>query len=144
MHPDHDSTQLPDQPAPIIDGRGPDPHPAAPTDSAFDTRVDLAVDGGHAVEWLFGDIDLASCDHVVEIGSLALAEPRVDELVVDLSRVTFLDSTGLGALVQLQNYSRATDKRLALRGVPPSVSKVLTLAHLEDSFGLTTGDAGRC
>lgn len=130
-----------DQPAPVLDTRGPDPHPAA---TATSQSVELVVDGDQAVEWVSGDVDLANCGHVLELGAAAIAEPRVDALVVELSGVTFLDSTGLGALVQLRNLAKAAGKRLRLRGVPPPVSKLLTLTRLDEVFGLTVGDAGRC
>lgn len=127
-----------DQPAPILDARGPDPQPAGAP------GVELDVDGDHAVEWVSGEIDAANADHVAELGSLAIAEPRVDELVVDLSRVTFMGSSGLGALIQLRDHSVAASKRIALRGVPATVGRVMAITGVDRVFGLPKGDGGRC
>lgn len=63
---------------------------------------------------------------------------------MDLSQVTFLDSTGLGALHAEQPFEDR-DKRLALRGVTPPVSKILAITGLDKAFGLSpAADARRC
>ena len=105
---------------------------------------DIVIDGSHAVVWVSGDVDVANSENLLGLAATAMAEPHVDEVVLDLSGVTFMDSTGLGALIGLRNQADASDKRVALRGVTPPVSKILTLTQLDTVFGLARDDAGRC
>lgn len=127
-------------PAPILDTLRPDPRPPLITAEP----VDLVIEGTHAVAWVSGEIDLSNAADVLEHSALALADPRVDALVVDLSLVSFLDSTGLGALIQLRNQANQAGKRLALRGITAPVTKILALTKLDELFGLTADNPGRC
>jgi anti-sigma B factor antagonist len=55
-------------------------------------------------------------------------------MTIDLRALTFLDSSGLGALVAIRNA--ATDKNIALRlrSVPRQASRILALTAMEDFF----------
>lgn len=77
----------------------------------FSVRVDHAP--AHVVLSATGDVDLATAATFRDAGLEALGiEPTV--FVIDLSQVTFMDSTGLGVLVLLRRKARArrTDLRL--------------------------------
>ena len=56
-------------------------------------------------------------------------------LAVDLQAVTFIDSGGLSALVQLNNTAQATSRRFELPHVPPVVERVLAISGLDKVFG---------
>lgn len=59
-------------------------------------------------------------------------------VVVDLSEVSFIDSSGLGALVELHNRLRRSARRLrvvAPRGSAPAV--LLDLAGMRDRLSIT-------
>ncbi|MCK0168897.1 STAS domain-containing protein [Jannaschia sp. S6380] len=86
---------------------------------------------------------------------LTLGDPRVDAAVamvfkervrtliqgfdgrvmIDMSRVEFLDSSGLGALVAVMKLLD-NDRRLELAGCGPIVRKVLTLTRMDSVFVL--------
>jgi anti-anti-sigma factor len=51
---------------------------------------------------------------------------------VDLGSVTFMDSTGLAALIVAREAADARGIRLRLRDVPPRVLKLFTLTGLDD------------
>lgn len=53
------------------------------------------------------------------------ARESVGSIVVDLSQVTFIDSSGLGALVELHNRLQRTGRRLALVAPAGSAPAVL-------------------
>jgi anti-anti-sigma factor len=55
-------------------------------------------------------------------------------LVVDLSGVTYIASSGLATLVEAQQRAREADMNMVLRGVSPRIRKVFTLARLEKVF----------
>jgi ABC-type transporter Mla MlaB component len=59
------------------------------------------------------------------------------KLVLDLSGVTFMDSTGLHFLVRTAKDADSEGFRLVLRRVPQQVSKLLELSLMRDVFTIT-------
>lgn len=62
--------------------------------------------------------------------AVADAGPRV---VLDLAQVTFLDSSGLGAIVAAMKHLDG-DRKLELAGLTPAVAKVFRLTRLDSVF----------
>lgn len=58
-------------------------------------------------------------------------------IVLDLSDVGFLDSSGLGAIVAVMK-GLATGRKLALRGLTPNVEKVFRLTRMDSVFSIQT------
>ncbi len=54
-------------------------------------------------------------------------------VVLDLSRVAFLDSSGLGAVVAVMKVL-GPDRRLELAGLTPTVQKVFRLTRMDGVF----------
>lgn len=102
------------------------------------TAFTTSVDGGVAVVRISGELDIASHDEL-----LAHTEPLLgsDAVVValDVAAVTFIDSSGLGALVRLQQQAVDAGQSLRLRNPPRSVSRILSLTGLADLFPTDTG-----
>lgn len=61
------------------------------------------------------------------------AESPGDPVILDLSHVIFLDSSGLGAVVAVMKLL-APDRRLELAGLTPSVAKVFRLTRMDSVF----------
>jgi anti-sigma B factor antagonist len=80
-----------------------------------------------------GELDVATAAEVRSAGEQAVADGS-QSLVVDLEAVTFLDSSGLGALIALRNASLAAQRSFSLRRPSPRVNKVLELSGLTDVF----------
>jgi anti-anti-sigma factor len=80
-----------------------------------------------------GQIDLATAPQLARALARAQRED-VTEIVVDLSAVEFLDSTGVGVLVRAARDATRTGARLYLRGAQGAVAQVLEItgvaAHL--------------
>jgi anti-sigma B factor antagonist len=55
-------------------------------------------------------------------------------IVVDLTAVTFIDSVGLGVLIEAQRRTRAAGGWMRLVCANPEVLKVLRLTDLDDIF----------
>lgn len=56
--------------------------------------------------------------------------------VVDLSRVSFVDSSGLGALVRLYKRVRLGEGDVRLAGVDPNVMQIFELTRLDRVFDI--------
>lgn len=67
-----------------------------------------------------------------------------DLVVLDLSAVGFIDSSGLGAIVAAMKHL-APRRKLALAGLTPTVDKVFKLTRMDSVFSLyaTLDDARR-
>ncbi len=85
------------------------------------------IDDGVSVR---GEIDLATAGDLAEELYVAAAEATGAGFLIDLSQVTFIDSTGIDALTRVLNVH--ADKRFVI--VPSN--QVFTLLHLS---GLTNG-----
>jgi anti-sigma B factor antagonist len=95
------------------------------------------VDGGICVLAVEGELDIDSAAKFKE----ELNQPRAADcrkIVLDLSQVTFIDSTALGVLVGV-NYERrlVAGDGLVMAGLQPGVLKVLEVTGLLGSFDIT-------
>ncbi len=61
------------------------------------------------------------------------AEAPGNPVILDLSNVTFLDSSGLGAVVAVMKLLGA-ERRLELSGLTPPVAKVFRLTRMDSVF----------
>ena len=60
----------------------------------------------------------------------------LDELQIDLSHVTDIDSSGLAILVEAVVAARKTNRKIRLVRFSPEVLKLIRLAQLEDVFSI--------
>ena len=86
-----------------------------------------------------GEVDIATVDQLLAEAYACLEGPA-EVCEVDLSGVTFIDSSGLGALVRIRNVAQDQGKQVVLTNVPASVGRLLEVTGLADVFG-TRSDA---
>lgn len=94
------------------------------------------VPGGAIVVEVLGPLEAAT---VGALRSVVLAElesyrPRV--LTVDLRRVPFMDSIGIGTLVTVNNKAREVGGSMEVRSPSPFVHRLLQITGLTEVFGL--------
>lgn len=77
-----------------------------------------------------GDIDLASSPEMRKALLGELREKRTPRVVVNLTKVRYIDSSGVASLVEGLKASRDTGTRLLLFGLSPSAREVLQLSRL--------------
>ena len=70
-------------------------------------------------------------------GMRDLIAERSARVILDLSRVNFLDSSGLGAVVAVMKLL-APERRLELAGLTPTVEKVFRLTRMDSVFTIHT------
>jgi anti-sigma B factor antagonist len=94
-------------------------------------------DDGTACVSVLGEIDFTNADEVAQTFRDAVAEWSPPVLRADLRGATFIDSTGLGALIE--GYRAATDNDCTFVVVNPSANfrQVLTVTGLCELFGLS-------
>lgn len=87
-----------------------------------------------------GEIDFVSSPRLHEALSRVISEGR-HIVEVDLSRVTFIDSSGLGTLVAADRHLRAVDGELRVVAASEQAARVIAITGLNDRFHLSTDTA---
>jgi anti-sigma B factor antagonist len=95
--------------------------------------VTSSLTGGHRVVAVSGEIDVHS-GPVLREHLLDLIAHHESEIVVDLSEVSFLDSSGLGVLVTAHKRARALGGHLRLAACRPAVADIFQITALDKAF----------
>jgi anti-anti-sigma factor len=98
-----------------------------------DLSITRADHGDRTVVRLGGEIDVYTAPFVREKLDEQIHAGRAD-LVVDLSDVTFLDSTGLGVLVGRLKIARTRGGSMRLVGTAERVLRVFAITGLDKVF----------
>jgi anti-sigma B factor antagonist len=84
-----------------------------------------------------GDLDIATSPELRDALLEVLSFPELDELVVDLRQVEFVDSTALGVLVGAHKRQVRSGRFVVL--VNPEIRRVFALTGLEALLDLREG-----
>lgn len=95
--------------------------------------VSVSSDRGAPVVAIKGEVDLYSAPQVRD-AILGAAEQRPRALLVDLSGVSYMDSSGVATLVEGLQRSRGYGGRFLLFGLEPAIREVFRFARLEQVF----------
>jgi anti-anti-sigma factor len=93
------------------------------------------ADGSVVVD-IRGEIDSATADQLRTVLLDTISSTRPARLVVDMLHVTFVDSTGIGALASGHNAAKSMGVRFAVVNPAPFVEHQLRMLGLMDAFGL--------
>lgn len=103
-------------------------------------RADGAHDDGVVRLQPEGDLDAPSVQGLRNRLDAVLRDDTVTTVVIDLSLVRFLDSSGLGALIAARTHADVTGTSLILRN--PG-TQVLRLMHVTGAYEAFTWDDAR-
>ena len=105
-------------------------------------NLSCAVDvvGDRATVTPVGDVAAESTYLLRDAIQVAMTRPEIDSVVVDLSEVTFLDSSALGVLVVARKSCHQRGLAFGVRDPGPMVTMVLRITGLFDQ--LTVADHG--
>jgi anti-sigma B factor antagonist len=98
--------------------------------------LSTVADDGTATVTVLGEIDFTNADEVSQGIRDALAQCGPSVLRVDLKDATFIDSTGLGALIEGYRTAIEAECRFVVVNPTKSFHRVLTVTGLCDLFGL--------
>lgn len=96
-------------------------------------RIEQTVAEGKAVLRLQGEVDLRTSPRLRE-ALLDMAQMHDTVLLIDLSGVDYMDSSGVGTLVFIKREVEKQKRRLVLVGLQPRVRSVLEITHLDKFF----------
>jgi len=98
-----------------------------------DLSVSSSEQGGVTIVHVAGEIDVYTAPLLREVLDKQIAEGRTD-LVVDLEKVTFMDSTGLGVLVGRLKLVRGQNGSLRIVSAEERILKVFSITGLDKVF----------
>lgn len=96
-------------------------------------RIDHERSADQYVIRLVGEMDLANVDEVRQALTAAI-EGEDPAVIVDMSELEFIDSTGISMLLEAQAASRRDSDRLAFRGVQAEVARTLKLTGVDEQL----------
>jgi anti-anti-sigma factor len=88
---------------------------------------------GHTVLRISGELDIATAA-VLRDRIAAVLDDTVLPVIIDLSRVSFCDASGLTMLITVQRRANAHGRTVALAGPRPNVRKLLRITGLDQAF----------
>jgi anti-sigma B factor antagonist len=99
----------------------------------MDLDLNVRKEGDHAILEIGGEIDVYTAPRLRE-KLIELVSDGSDHLIVDLERVDFLDSTGLGVLVGGLKRVRSHDGSLQLVCTQEKILKIFRITGLTKVF----------
>jgi anti-anti-sigma factor len=88
--------------------------------------------GGCTEVAICGDVDVSTAGQFAGVLDEAIGASR--HLVLDMARVTFLDSSGLGVVLRAK-LALAADGSITVRNAPGSVKRVFEITGLDEEVG---------
>ena len=104
--------------------------------------VEFADEGDRSVLTLTGELDIDSVGELREKAHQHMADGRCRALTLDLSGLTFLDSSGLGLLLEVRRLALGSQVTFEMVNVPAGPARVIAIAGLTETFGLPAPDGG--
>ena len=96
--------------------------------------LEITEQDGATIVALSGDVDLQTSPEVRQ-GLLECLEKH-DKVVVDMSQVNYIDSSGVASLVKAFQVSRKKGSSFALAHISAAALRVLNLARLDKVFSI--------
>jgi anti-anti-sigma factor len=109
-------------------------------------HVTVAGSGDSTFVSVRGDVDFASSGKLRRVLGAVQASSHNDRstghVVIDLSRVTLLDASGLGVLLEALRSADRLEHAVVLRDPSPSCMRVLEITRLQSAFRIDAGVSG--
>ena len=94
--------------------------------------IKVSVEPGCVVVRLGGEVDIRSSPKLGRM--LEAVAPAALCLVIDMTHLAFIDSSGLGVLIHARNRARAQRTTMVLAHPPPLVRRLFASTRLQDTF----------
>ena len=94
-------------------------------------QVELTREGGHLTAALIGELDHHTAADLRQRIDTAILSCRPQRLTIDLARLTFMDSSGIGLIMGRYRLMLSLDGDLRLTGATPRIRQMIRLAGLD-------------
>lgn len=100
-------------------------------------KIDIRSENGTAVAVMQGEIDHHSAKSAREELDRFIITMQPDVLAVDMSGITFMDSSGIGLIIGRQKLMKECGGKLEVRSPQPYIRRVLRLSGIERIVRIT-------
>jgi anti-sigma B factor antagonist len=97
--------------------------------------------GVHKIFELVGSLDIYSASKMKKEINTVVDEEEIDSLVLDMSKVTHMDSSGIALIANLQKKMKTGGSKFALLNVTNDIMAVLRLSSLDNFFTIYQSEA---
>jgi anti-sigma B factor antagonist len=97
-------------------------------------EISVKEDGPAAVIKITGDIDLYSSPNVRQAILECVKKAHAEKIVVDMSAVGYIDSSGVASLIEGLQLSKQKNKNFIIFGLTARARAVIELARLDKIF----------
>lgn len=94
-------------------------------------QVEFTADAGQLTACLVGELDHHGAGEIRERIDSAILQQHCRQLVLDLSRLTFMDSSGIGLIMGRYRLMLSLGGQLTVTGMTPRMENMLRMAGLE-------------
>src|SRR5438105_2465972 len=102
-------------------------------------RIQTSESGNTRSLKAVGELDSGSCDSLLEAFEQAVGGTERVEVSLDLSDVSFIDSSGMRSMIQIQRVADERGIPLSLVPPPHEVTELLRTAGIADRMKLPAG-----
>ena len=97
--------------------------------------LNLIDEEGHYLIELIGDLDIYNNKKFKE--KLAdIYEDLDKDIVVDCSKLEYIDSTGLGSFISLLKLTRDEEKEITVKNLKKNIKKIFKITDLDKLFNI--------
>lgn len=97
--------------------------------------LNLIDEEGHYLIELIGDLDIYNNKKFKE--KLAdIYEDLDKDIVIDCSKLEYIDSTGLGSFISLLKLTRDEEKEITVKNLKKNIKKVFKITDLDKLFNI--------
>lgn len=90
--------------------------------------------GKHKIISVDGEVDLYNVGELKKAIFDVIDDDEAESLVIDMSKINYMDSSGIGALVAGKKKMKANDGKFGLLSITEDVLNILKLATLDKFF----------
>jgi len=98
--------------------------------------------GASLTVYLHGEIDHCSAERLRKEIENHLRDQSIEQLMLDFSHVTFMDSSGIGMLIGRYKTMAERGGSVSARGMQPSVSRLFRMAGLHRIIAEQESESG--
>ncbi len=97
--------------------------------------MEIRVDGKYLIVALSGELDVESSQKMKNDVRKKISS-ETSNIVIDLTNVNYVDSSGLGTLIALQKDARFNGGSLCIVGASQQIKRVMKMTNLDKLFQL--------
>ena len=94
-------------------------------------QLELNREGGHLTAALIGELDHHAAAEVRQKIDTAVLSCRPRRLTIDLARLTFMDSSGIGLIMGRYRLMLSIEGEVRLQGATPRMERMIRLSGLD-------------